>query len=111
MSTQTKSSNTKPSTADEIEGMGERVSDDVATLTARVEALAGDLARLGRSSLREASGGVHALQRRGQSLAGDIGRELTTAEQRAVGVVRESPLQSLGLAFGAGILLALFFRR
>lgn len=92
-----------------------RLRSEIDALTAQVEQLGGELRRLGRSGVRAAkagaSHGIDTLGRTKDDLAEGIGRELAHVEERAGHVVRERPVQSLGVAVVAGFLLAMFLRR
>jgi ElaB/YqjD/DUF883 family membrane-anchored ribosome-binding protein len=92
-----------------------RLRGEIDDLTSQVERLHGELRRLGRSGVRAAkagaSHGLDALGRTKDDLAEGIGRELAHAEERASTVVRERPVQSLGVAIAIGFLLAIFLRR
>lgn len=88
---------------------------EIDDLTAQVEQLGGELARLGRSGMRtaraSAAQGLDALGRTRDDLAEGIGRELAHVEERASHAVRERPVQTLGVAVAAGFLLAMLLRR
>lgn len=92
-----------------------KLRSEIDDLTSQVEQLAGELRRLGRSGVRaakaSASHGLDTLGRTKDDLAEGIGRELAHAEERASTVVRERPVQSLGVAVAVGFLLAIFLRR
>ncbi len=102
-------------TKDAAERSGRELRAEIDDLTAQVEKLAGELARLGRSGYRTAKAsaaqGLDTLSRTRDDLAEGIGRELAHVEERASVAVRERPVQSLGIAVAAGFLLAMFLRR
>lgn len=79
----------------------EKASDHAATRSRAEIGRLGDVA----------SERVSELLKEGDELLGDIGRELTRFEERTGAVVRERPLQAVGLALVAGFALALLFRR
>jgi ElaB/YqjD/DUF883 family membrane-anchored ribosome-binding protein len=100
---------------DAAERASREMRDEIEGLTAQVEKLASDLARIGKSGVKSAragaSQGLDVLGRTRAEVADGIGRELTHVQERAALEVRERPVQSLGLAVLLGFLLAIFLRR
>lgn len=88
---------------------------ELAALRKQVADLVGSAAADGQAKARrmgkEALGTASVLARDGEALAADAGRELLRAERRAVEVVREHPGQSLALALGLGLVIAVLLRR
>lgn len=93
----------------------DELRSEIDTLAAQVERLASDMGRIGRSSFRSAranaSDGLDALSRTGAGLSKSVGRELAHVEDRAVGAVRDRPLQTVGIAIAVGFLLGAVLRR
>lgn len=77
---------------------------DIDELRAAVEKLTGDVTEIGKSVAGDA-----------RSAAGQKAREIGETGRKAAGAVedtvRERPVQSLAVAFGAGLLLAGLLRR
>lgn len=84
-------------------------------LRAEIEKASGQAATRGRAEIGRmgdaATERVAELLKEGEALLGEIGRELSRFEERTGAVVRERPLQSVGVALVVGFLLALLFRR
>ncbi len=89
--------------------------EELAALRKQVADLVGAAAADGQAKARrigkEAFDTAGSLARDGEALAADVGRELLRAERRAVEVVRERPGQSLALALGLGLVIAVLLRR
>lgn len=97
----------------------DEIRAELARLRGEVEALLGKAATDGASGLRrlhgEASGRLAHLIDDGEARFADarrgMGRELRLAERRAAAVVRERPVETVALALGVEIVLALLLRR
>lgn len=73
-------------------------------LRGQIEDMAAELASGGRAQARRASKAATA------GIDG-IGRELRHVEKQALATVRGHPVESIALALGVGVLVALLFRR
>jgi ElaB/YqjD/DUF883 family membrane-anchored ribosome-binding protein len=77
---------------------------EIERLSGRLEKLAGEASKQGRSGLKAAREGAD----KGVEI---LGRELSHYEDRAVGVVRDRPIESLVGAVALGVLITLLWRR
>ncbi|MER2507509.1 hypothetical protein [Amaricoccus sp.] len=88
---------------------------ELAALRKQVADLVGAAAADGQKKARrlgkEAFDTVSLLTHDGEALASDVGRELRRVERRAVETVRERPGQSLAVALGLGLVVAVLLRR
>lgn len=82
----------------------ESLKDDLARLREDLKAVFGDLKGYASAKGQE---GVE----KGKALASDTGEHLNAAREDLQVRIREKPLAAVGLAFGAGMLLAILNRK
>ncbi|MAB00160.1 MAG: hypothetical protein CMN87_12385 [Stappia sp.] len=109
-------------TASSRNGSNRQAGDDAATIEQNIERLRGDIAALAQSVTRYGADKTGEYKDRANKAGKDIAEssqqaldslsaELTRLEDSLASRVREKPLQSLGIAAGIGVLIALLARR
>jgi ElaB/YqjD/DUF883 family membrane-anchored ribosome-binding protein len=109
-------------TASNRNGSNRQANDEAATIEQNIERLRGDIAALAQSVTRYGADKTGEYKERANKAGKDLAdssqqaldalsEELTRLENTLASRVRAKPLQSLGIAAGIGVLVALLARR
>lgn len=105
----------RPKTASETAKDTAAIEEQLARIKSDIGELAATLATLGSKRVRgarnEADRRLHDFAGAGEEALDEVTRQLRMLERDVEARVRDKPLQTLGIAAGAGFLLALIMRR